>query len=70
MLLPFTFNHRSFLFISFMSNRKYSYIFSAVISSGNILSQSLTGLLSTLQLILKIDKISYVNAKIGECIGP
>ena len=27
-----------------MSNRKYCYIFRAVISSGNILSQSLTGL--------------------------
>ena len=27
-----------------MSNRKYSYIFSAVLSSGNIPSQSLTGL--------------------------
>ena len=32
------------LFISFMSNRKYSYIFSPVLSSGNISSQSLTGL--------------------------
>ena len=43
-LLPFTFNHKSFLFISFMSNRKYSYIFSQVLSSGNNSSQTLTGL--------------------------
>ena len=42
--LPFTFNHKSFLFISFMSNRAYSYIFSPVLSSGNISSQWLTGL--------------------------
>ena len=43
-VIAFTFNHKSFLFISFMSNRKYSYIFSPVLSSGNISSQSLTGL--------------------------
>ena len=42
--MAFTFNHKSFLFFSFMPNRKYSYIFSAIISSGNISSQSLTGL--------------------------
>ena len=43
--MPFTFSHKSFLFISFMSNRKFSYIFSAALSSCNISSQSLTGLL-------------------------
>ena len=32
-----------------MSNRKYSYIFSAVISSGNILSKLLTGLYDPIQ---------------------
>ena len=35
-----------------MSNRKYSYIFSAVLSSGNISSQSLTGLYNLKQFTL------------------
>ena len=66
-LLPFTFNHKSFLSISIMSNRNFSYIFSPDILRGNVSSQSETGLCN-LTFYIYLNIISSSHLQISFCI--